>query len=191
MYDMINYDCNLSVQRESVSDPTDGNCKLRITEDEAMAKNWSEDTALVESITGNLFEALPLLPKRLVRVDAITHEFKMPFSHVQILCMLSERSMTIGEISGNLGIAKPNITPLLDSLRERGLLERVRSEKDRRIVNVHLLPEGERIAAQIKACIARQVAEWPETFSYSDVKRLNNAMACLISAGRAFQEKDQ
>ena len=64
-----------------------------------MAKNWTEDAMLVDSITGNLFEALPLLPKRLVRVDAITRKFDMPFSHIQIMCMLSDRSMTIGEIS--------------------------------------------------------------------------------------------
>ena len=39
-----------------------------------MAKNWTEDAMLVDSITGNLFEALPLLPKRLVRVDAVGQE---------------------------------------------------------------------------------------------------------------------
>ena len=87
-----------------------------------MAKNWTEDAALVGAITHNLFEALPLLPKRLVRVDAITRKYNMPFSHVQILCMLSSGGMTIGQISRNLGIAKPNITPLLDSLKERDLL---------------------------------------------------------------------
>jgi len=154
-----------------------------------MAKNWLEDGMLVDSITGNLFEALPLLPKRLVRVDAITREFDMPFSHVQILCMLSSGSMTIGEISRSLGIAKPNITPLLDSLTERGLLDRVRSSKDRRIVNVELRPEGVEMAQRIRECIAGQVAEWPESISASDARRLNNALACLITMGRALAEE--
>ena len=40
------------------------------------------------------------------------------------------KEMTIGEISTSLGIAKPNITPLLDALYERCLLERCRSELD-------------------------------------------------------------
>lgn len=155
-----------------------------------MARNWTNDAALVEAITGNLFEALPLLPKRLVRVDMITHEFGMPFSHIQILCMLARRNMSIGEISSHLGIAKPNITPLLDSLRERGLLERQRSEKDRRVVNVVLLPAGREMAEKIEASIAAQVMEWPERFSASEVKRINNALACLISAGRVFAEAD-
>lgn len=155
-----------------------------------MAKCWMDDAALVESIAQNLYEALPLLPKRLVRVDAITREFGMPFSHIQILCMLSEQEMSIGEISANLGIAKPNITPLLDSLHERGILERCRSEKDRRIVNVRLLPEGKALADQIKKSIAEQMGEWPRSFSHSDIKRLNNALAYLIEMARALADAE-
>lgn len=148
-----------------------------------MAKRWTDDQALVEAISSNLYEALPLLPKRLVRVDAITREYGMPFSHIQILCMLSGGEMTIGEISSNLGIAKPNITPLLDALNERGILERCRSEKDRRIVNVRLLPEGQALAERLRESIGMQVLEWPKGFSHSDMKRLNNALAYLIEIG--------
>ena len=156
-----------------------------------MAKHWMDDTALVEAISQNLYEALPLLPKRLVRVDAITREFGMPFSHIQILCMLSDKEMSIGEISANLGIAKPNITPLLDSLHERGVLERCRSDKDRRIVNVRLLPEGQVLAQKLQERIAAQVQEWPEGFSSSDIKRLNNALAYLIEVGRRLAEAER
>lgn len=156
-----------------------------------MAKNWMDDPNLVEAISKNLYEALPLLPKRLVRVDAITREFGMPFSHIQILCMLSDQEMTIGEISTSLGIAKPNITPLLDALNERGILERCRSEKDRRIVNVRLLPEGRELTAKIRQSIADQMLDWPAGFSASDMKRLNNALAYLIEVGHRLAEAEQ
>ena len=155
-----------------------------------MAKNWTEDAMLLDSISSNLFEALPLLPKRLVRVDLITRKFDMPFSHVQILCMLSTGGMTIGEISRNLGIAKPNITPLLDSLKDRGLLERQRSDKDRRIVNVELLPAGVEMAQQIKLYITEQIIDWPDSVSSSDAKRLNNALATLISMSKLLSDKN-
>jgi hypothetical protein len=36
-----------------------------------MAKQWKDDQALVDAISQNLYDALPLLPKRLVRVDAL------------------------------------------------------------------------------------------------------------------------
>lgn len=156
-----------------------------------MAKQWTEDAALVGSISHNLYAALPLLPKRLVRVDAITHEFGMPFSHIQIVCMLSDREMTIGEISASLGIAKPNITPLLDVLSERGVLERVRSDRDRRIVNVRLLPPGKALAEKLQGCITGQVMGWPKGFSHSDIKRLNNALAYLIEVGNQLAEEEK
>jgi len=156
-----------------------------------MAKHWTDDAALVDAISKNLYEALPLLPKRLVKVDAITREFGMPFSHIQILCMLTEGEMSIGEISSRLGIAKPNITPLLDALAGRGLLERCRSELDRRIVNIRLMPEGCEVAQRLQTCIADQVQQWPEGFSHSDVKRLNNALAYLIEIARRLAEADE
>lgn len=156
-----------------------------------MAKHWTEDAALVDSISKNLYEALPLLPKRLVKVDAITREFGMPFSHIQILCMLSDREMSIGEISAGLGIAKPNITPLLDALTERGLLERCRSTEDRRIVNVRLLTEGKALAERLHGSIAQQVQHWPKGFNLSDIKRLNNALAYLIDTAHRLAEVEE
>lgn len=156
-----------------------------------MAKQWKEDQALIGAISQNLYDALPLLPKRLVRVDTLTREFGMPFSHIQILCMLTDKEMTIGDISSSLGIAKPNITPLLDALHERGVLERCRSEKDRRIVNVRLLPEGQALARRLRESIAAQTNEWPASFSTSDIKRLNNALAYLIEVGRRLAEEEQ
>ena len=145
-----------------------------------MAKKWSEDTALVSSVAGNLMEALPLFPKRLVHVDALVREHKMPYSHIQILVLLASGELSIGEISDRLGIAKPNITPLVDSLRDEELVERVRDERDRRIVNVRLMPKGEERLEAIRMSILEQVGAWKGSFSRSEIKELNTALASLF-----------
>ena len=156
-----------------------------------MARRWTDDEALTDAISGNLYDALPCLPKRLIRVDAITREFEMPFSHIQILSMLSEGEMSIGDLSMSLGIAKPNITPLLDAMHTRGLLERFRSTADHRIVIIRLLPKGQEMTQQILQSIAGQVKSWPDDFSMSDMKRLNNALAYLVEVARRLSDMER
>lgn len=146
-----------------------------------MSKNWTEEKALVDSIATNLCEAAVTLPRQLLRVDELVHTYGMPFSHIQIMVMLSGGARTISRISTVLGIAKPNITPLLDNLSARGLVERVRDEQDRRIVNVHLTEAGWEMIHSLRATVAGQVTGWGERFSKSDIKRLNTALATMLS----------
>lgn len=145
-----------------------------------MPKKWNEDHALVDSVAMNLFEMLPLFPKGLVHMDEIVRAHQMPFSHIQILVMLAGENLSIGQISQRLGIAKPNITPLVDVMRDSGLVERVRSQTDRRIVHVRLLEAGKEKLEAIRSDIAEQVAAWKGGLSRSEIKELNNAMASII-----------
>lgn len=145
-----------------------------------MPKKWNEDRALVDSVAMNLFEMLPLFPKGLVHMDEIVRAHQMPFSHIQILVMLAGENLSIGQISQRLGIAKPNITPLVDVMRDSGLVERVRSQTDRRIVHVRLLEAGKEKLEAIRSDIAEQVAAWKGSLSRSEIKELNNAMASII-----------
>ncbi|MBR2718660.1 MAG: winged helix-turn-helix transcriptional regulator [Clostridia bacterium] len=145
-----------------------------------MPKKWNEDRALVDSVAMNLFEMLPLFPKGIVHMDEIVRAHQMPFSHIQILVMLAGENLSIGQISQRLGIAKPNITPLVDVMRDSGLVERVRSQTDRRIVHVRLLEAGKEKLEAIRSDIAEQVAAWKGGLSRSEIKELNNAMASII-----------
>jgi len=145
-----------------------------------MPKTWTADSTLMDSLAGNLCEAAVLLPRHLVRIDELVHRFKLPFSHIQMLVMLSGGDTSISDLSRSLGIAKPNITPLLDHLSERGLLERVRSDEDRRIVNVHLTSAGQEIIARMHQAVQEQIASWEERFSRSEIKRLNSALASVL-----------
>ena len=145
-----------------------------------MPKKWNEDQALVDSVAANLFEMLPVFPKGLVHTEELVRDHQMPFSHIQILVMLAKEELSIGQISQRLGIAKPNITPLVDIMRDGGLVERVRSQTDRRIVHVRLLESGREKLAGIHKDIAAQVAAWKGNLSRSEIKELSNAMASII-----------
>ena len=52
------------------------------------------------------------------------------------------KSMTIGELSSKLFLAPSTITDLVDRMEKSGLVERVKDEKDRRVVKVQPLKKG-------------------------------------------------
>ena len=70
-------------------------------------KSVNKDT--VETVANTTFEVLPLLRKKLLRMDVVQAEHNMPMSQVQMLAMLGENgALSVSEISKRLGIAKPN-----------------------------------------------------------------------------------
>ncbi|MDD3410627.1 MAG: MarR family transcriptional regulator [Eubacteriales bacterium] len=139
------------------------------------------NTALVDNVAQNLFTALPIFRKRLLHMDVIQREFNMPLSHVQVLAMLHDNgSMTVSEISRRLGIAKPNITPLINRLIERGYVARKRDEEDRRMVNITICPSGASQLAQIRAKMVEFVGQWAGDLTNAELKTLNESL-CNIT----------
>jgi DNA-binding MarR family transcriptional regulator len=150
--------------------------------------NQNIDPELVDRVARNIFAALPLLRKRLLHMDTIQAEHGIPLSHVQVLSMLSETgSMSVSEISRRLGIAKPNITPLVDRLIEVGLVDRQRDTVDRRVVNVVIMPEGEEKLNAIHNTIVQQVQEWCQDVPERDFVELSDALMTITRVLNAGQ----
>ncbi len=145
-------------------------------------KNLAVSTECVENIAQGIFQVQPLLKKRLVKLSAIQSDQGIPLSHVQVLAMLEEvGSMSVSEISKRFGIAKPNITPLVDRLVNAGLVDRVRSETDRRVVNIVILEEGRERLRQIQNALNAHVAGWQNSLSAEDFTRLESALNDILT----------
>lgn len=143
--------------------------------------NFQISTDCVEQIAQGIFQAQPLLKKRLTKLSAIQSEQGIPLSHVQVLAMLEEvGSMSVSEISKRFGIAKPNITPLVDRLANAGLVDRVRSETDRRVVNIVILPAGRDRLAQIQSALNEHVASWQHALTNDEFIRLASALGDIV-----------
>ncbi len=146
-----------------------------------MPKKSAENKALLQSIAQNLFNALPIFRKRVLHLDAIQRDCHIPLSHVQVLALLQDHgSMSVSEISQRLGIAKPNITPLADRLIADGLAERQRDPSDRRVVNIHILPEGAEKLLAIRENLVQQVNDWSDRYSHAELKELDKALSSII-----------
>jgi len=64
------------------------------------------------------------------------------------LTILGTVSMT--EVSDSLGITKPAVTNLVDRLEEKKCLKRVPNAKDRRVIQLEILPKGRKIITEIQ-----------------------------------------
>lgn len=146
-----------------------------------MTKKRSIDPAMIDNVAQNMFHVLPLIKKRLLHMDLVQREHGTPLSHVQVLAMLHDvGTMSVSEISRRLGIAKPNITPLVDRLYESGYVDRQHDENDRRVVNIVLLEAGEAKLAAIRATISRQILTQVDGLSISEFRELNESLSSIV-----------
>lgn len=148
-----------------------------------MAKNWTDDAAVLDAVTENMMSLLYKTPKYFLRMDQISRKLDMPILQMQILCLLREGSISMTEISNRLCIAKPNVTPLLEQMHQRGYIERSRSELDRRMVIASLLPLGEKMVNQIEEEVREQLKSWPTHYNLSEMKRFNKALTTVMEMG--------
>jgi DNA-binding MarR family transcriptional regulator len=94
--------------------------------------------------------------------SALTAEHNLAIRDVQILQQLSadpSRLVRMGALAGTLGVSPSLVTWLVTRLENRGLVGRVRSRKDRRIVVVGITRKGEdrlRLALGTYAELVRQ-----------------------------------
>ncbi|GEK33387.1 MarR family winged helix-turn-helix transcriptional regulator [Kurthia sibirica] len=57
--------------------------------------------------------------------------------------------MTIGDLSNKMYLAFSTTTDLIDRMEKNMLVQRLRDMQDRRVVRIHLLPEGEKIIKEV------------------------------------------
>jgi DNA-binding MarR family transcriptional regulator len=145
-----------------------------------MPRKHTSNEAMVDQVAANLFLALPIFRKRLLHMDVIQREFSVPLSHIQVMAMLHDHGrMNVSEISRRLGIAKPNITPLIDRLIQEQYVERKRDDTDRRIVNVSICPLGVERLQAIRVKMRDLVGEWATAMSASELRELNESLATI------------
>lgn len=74
-----------------------------------------------------------------------------PVEFSLLLLLQANEQVTPKQLAQALALSAPNLTILLDRLQERGVIERVRSEADRRSQNVLLTPAGTELTQRCMA----------------------------------------
>ncbi|MEH7236246.1 MarR family winged helix-turn-helix transcriptional regulator [Bacillus sp. JJ1562] len=93
--------------------------------------------------------------------------------------LLEHGDMTIGELSNKMYLACSTTTDLVDRMEKNNLVMRVKDPKDRRVVRIHLLEEGERIIEEVIKKRQDYLQEIMENFSEIEVIQLEKSLKKL------------
>ncbi|MGM0874489.1 MAG: MarR family winged helix-turn-helix transcriptional regulator [Bacillota bacterium] len=72
-----------------------------------------------------------------------------PPQFVALQWLMENGDLTIGELSNKMYLACSTTTDLVDRMEKNLLVIRIKDPKDRRVVRIHLLKEGERIIEEV------------------------------------------
>jgi DNA-binding MarR family transcriptional regulator len=104
--------------------------------------------------------------------------------------------LRLGQADTAAGLARLNcsdngaMTRMLDRLEAKGLLQRVRSKQDRRVVHLALTKEGERVSALIPYGLSAVLNEHLQGFSTAEYKQLQSLLRRMIANGERVAGDD-
>ena len=102
------------------------------------------------------------------------------FTALQIL--IYNESMTIGELSQKMDLACSTITDLIDRMEKNNLVARKKDEKDKRVVNIEVLPNGHEILKEVLKKRVEYLNGKLTEFSDEDKLNLNIGLKSLHDA---------
>ena len=107
-------------------------------------KHSSESIAILEKELRYISHIIKQKGREILSNYTIT-----PPQFVALQWLHESGDMTIGDLSTKMYLAFSTTTDLVDRMEKNELVQRIRDENDRRVVRIHLLPEGERVIQEV------------------------------------------
>ncbi|HIU34369.1 MAG TPA: MarR family transcriptional regulator [Candidatus Pullichristensenella excrementigallinarum] len=141
-----------------------------------------ENAQALEKMYDMLFCAWPLMRRKLLPTTALQNCVGMPFSHIQVLALVDHYgSLSITQISNLFGMAKSNITPLIDRMIEHGLVRRERMMSDKRIVSVVICEEGKKRLEEVNRLLYDHLFAVVRDLGKEDLHKFTRALEDIVS----------
>jgi MarR family transcriptional regulator, organic hydroperoxide resistance regulator len=96
-----------------------------------------------------------LVAQRRLRGRDARHTGELSFAQARVLAALDDDGCPASKLAEKAGMTPASVTCMLDALEHQGLVTRVRSERDRRIMLTHLTERGRLLRDQKRAAARR------------------------------------
>ncbi len=128
-------------------------------------------------ISENILGLFPIVKKKFFTFGTLDIPLHLSPNNFQVLMLLREvRLSTVSELSKQLNVSRPNMTPLLDKLVEHGLADRQSCDSDRRVVNVAITQEGDAFCEQVFNTFSSKIQERLVLLSEEDLLHLSETL---------------
>lgn len=96
----------------------------------------------VDMLAEKLLTFIPMMTKKIIRLDMQANKI-LPVNQLVVLGILGDEGiLSISEVCKKISVSKPQMTIIIDKLEKKGLVYRVYSKEDRRIINIDLTEKG-------------------------------------------------
>jgi DNA-binding MarR family transcriptional regulator len=92
-----------------------------------------------------------------VLYGVIARRFGLTVQQVELLCLLSSRRPSFGELAALVGCDKTNVTGMVDRLARHGFVVREADPDDRRITRAVLTEQGAAVSEDFRAVLAAEL----------------------------------
>ncbi len=125
--------------------------------------------------------------------EAVDHELApTDLTHAQwvpLLKIYMGEASTVAELARETQVDVGAMTRTLDRLETKGLVKRVRSSEDRRVVNVELTDEGRATAKKIPAVLCRVQNAHLRGFSHDEWQLLKSMLQRILDSAVELREE--
>ena len=135
---------------------------------------------ILTEVSDDLLNLLLKLNDKVFERDKMVKCSPLPPSHVKVLFyLLNKGSSSISDIASNLGISKPNMTPIIDKLLKENLVYRKEDPNDRRIVRIDLTQKAHDMAIEHKKRIKKSLLSKLMVLSDDDLLIMKDSISNL------------
>lgn len=121
--------------------------------------------------------------KTVMMLDAEQEVSGLDITHAQAVCLLmltSGRARTVTDLGRELSTDMGSITRLLDRMQKRGLIERKRSDTDRRVVDIAVTDAGNALAQAVPEAFSRVLRRRFRDFSPAELDQFRAMLLRII-----------
>ena len=138
-------------------------------------------TTNLPKLSDDLFRLVVKLNSTIFKQEEFLKCMPMPPSHVKVIFYLVHNNpATMSDISRDLSISKPNMTPIIDKLIEEGLVKRSENPKDRRKVLIEITDLALEFLELHKQFVKERLKSRIEHLSKEDLATLQYSMDLVL-----------